>query len=69
VRRYDPLQTPEPGEWLSLDENECIRLVKDYHRRARIRLPNRKAHALFHVIVENQIALGDEIPVRARSCA
>jgi hypothetical protein len=64
VRRYDPLEAPEPGEWLSLDESERIRLAQDYHRRARIRLPNIKAHAIFHAVVENQIALGDEIPVR-----
>ena len=39
-------------------------LVEAYHRRARIRPPNRRLHAVFHVIVENQIALGDELPVR-----
>jgi hypothetical protein len=58
------LQKPEPEEWLSLAESERIRLVEDYHQRARIRLPNQKGHAVFHVVVENQIALGDEIPVR-----
>jgi hypothetical protein len=64
VKRYDPLEAPEPEEWLSLDESDRIRLAADYHRRARIRLPNRKLHAVFHVIAENQIALGDEFPVR-----
>jgi hypothetical protein len=37
-------------------EQERIDLVQDYHRRARIRLPNAKVHA----IVEAQIALADE---------
>jgi hypothetical protein len=64
MKRYDPLQAPEPEEWLSLDESERIRLAAEYHRRARIRLPNVKVHAVFHVIAENQIALGDKIPVR-----
>jgi hypothetical protein len=64
VRRYDLLEAPEPGEWLSLGESERIRLAQDYHRRARIRLPNIKAHTIFDAVVENQIALGDEIPVR-----
>jgi hypothetical protein len=64
VRRYDPLKAPDAEEWLSLDESERIRLVVEYHRRARIRLPNIKAHAAFHVIAESQIALGDQIPVR-----
>jgi hypothetical protein len=62
--RYDPLQAPDPTRWLALDEQERIALVEDYHRRARIRLPNLKAHAVAHAIVENQIALGDETPVR-----
>jgi hypothetical protein len=35
---------------------------RDYHRRARIRLPNEKLHATLHAIVEAQIALGDETP-------
>ena len=65
MRRYDPLEAPEPEEWLALDEAERIRLAERYHRRAHIRVPSIKAHAAMHVVVENQIALGDEIPVRA----
>jgi hypothetical protein len=65
VRRYDPLEAPEPEEWLALDEAERIRLAERYHRGARIRVPSIKAHAAMHVVVENQIALGDEIPVQA----
>jgi hypothetical protein len=64
MRRYDPLAAPAPEEWLALDEGERIRLVDEYHRRARVRLPDRKAHAIFHSVIENQIAAGDEIPVR-----
>ena len=64
MRRYDPLAGPAAEEWLSLDEGERIRLVDEYHRRARVRLPNRKAHAIFHAVIENQVAAGDEIPVR-----
>jgi hypothetical protein len=64
VRRYDPLEAPEPEEWLSPDESERIRLATEHHRRARTWLPNTKVHAVFHLIAENQIALGDEIPVR-----
>ncbi|HXW26084.1 MAG TPA: hypothetical protein VEK73_15175 [Xanthobacteraceae bacterium] len=64
MERYDPLTAPDPAEWQSLDEDERLELVEDFHRRARIRLPKAKAHAIIHVIVENQIALGDEIPVK-----
>jgi len=62
--QYDPLDAPEPEEWLAIDEAERIHLAQDYHRRARVRLPNEKLHAVLHVVVENQIALGDEMPVQ-----
>jgi hypothetical protein len=42
--RYDVDQPP-------LDEQERVDLVRDYHRRAPIRLPNEKLHAILHVIV------------------
>jgi uncharacterized protein len=63
MKRYDPLKAPDPKEWLSLDEQERLDLVEEYHRRARIELPNEKVHAVAHVIVENQVALGDELAV------
>jgi hypothetical protein len=63
MARYDPLKAPDPQEWLSLDEQERLDLVEDYHRRARVSLPNEKVHAVAHVIVENQVALGDELAV------
>ena len=64
MQRYDPLEAPDPKEWLELGEQERIDLVRDYHRRVRIRLPNEQMHATLHAIVEAQIALGDETPVR-----
>ncbi len=62
--RYDPLSPPKPADWLDMDETERIELVEAFHRRARIRVPNRKVHAIMHVVVENQIARGEEIPVQ-----
>ncbi|UWU91654.1 SEC-C metal-binding domain-containing protein [Bradyrhizobium sp. CB1015] len=62
-REYDPVVEPDPEQWLALDEQERIDLVMEYHRRARIRVPRAKAHAIFHVIVESQIA-DAELPVR-----
>src|SRR5216684_1982841 len=53
IERYDPLEAPER-----------IDLVEDYHRDAGIRLPNLKVHATLHAVVENQSALGDELPVK-----
>lgn len=56
MRRYDPLKAPPRDAWLAMDEQERIALVVAYHAKQRIRLPNPQAHALFHVIVENQLA-------------
>lgn len=63
--RYNP-ESEVPAEfWLSLDESERIRMVEDYHRRARIKLPNRRVHAALHAVVETQIAMGDETEAQA----
>ena len=64
MKMYDPLKPPKPEEWQSMDEQERLDLVESFHRRARIRVPNAKVHAVIHVIVENQFALGDELPVK-----
>jgi hypothetical protein len=46
------------------DEFERIDAVEQYHRRNKVRLPNVRVHALFHAIVENQVALGDKYPTK-----
>ena len=61
---YDPDQAPEPSEWLELDEGERISLVLSHHADVDEDLPDEQMHATFHVIVENQVALGIE-PVPA----
>src|SRR5947208_326239 len=61
MKHYNPLKTPDPEDWLALDEMERIYLVRKYHRQKRIGLPNITAHVLFHVVVENQIAAGDSV--------
>ena len=64
MKMYDPLKPPKSEEWQSMDEHERLQLVENFHRRARIQVPNARVHAVIHVVVENQIALGDEIPVK-----
>jgi hypothetical protein len=64
MERYNLLEAPSWAEWLDIDESERIAIVESYHRHARIALPNMRVHATFHVIVENQAALGEETPVR-----
>lgn len=62
--RYDPEVPPEPSRWQMIDEQERILLAEAYHRRAGIEVPNMTVHATVHVIIENQAATGDELPVR-----
>ena len=61
MNTYNPNVAPDPDTWNALEETKRVVIVERYHKRKRIRMPNHKAHAIFHVIVENQIAMGDEL--------
>ena len=63
--QYDPHEHIISEAWLALDESERMEVVRRYHRKQRIRLPNETIHATVHVIVENQVALGDSFPAKA----
>jgi Domain of unknown function (DUF1841) len=63
--RHDASKAPDPEAWLELDEQERIDQVIDYHRRHHLPMgENAKLHGVAHVVVENQIALGDPPAVR-----
>lgn len=68
MQKYDPMLEPDREWWEALDDDESISVVMEHHREAGIELPDEYAHALLHVVVENQIALGDEMPVEAVLC-
>ena len=59
MAHYDPAVAPDPPEWQALDEQERIDLVRRYHRRAGVKMPNATLHSAFHAIVETQIATSD----------
>ena len=65
MQSYDPMLALDPRQWNLLDEHERISMVVKYHQEAGIELPDEYTHALLHVIVENQIAQGEEMPVEA----
>ena len=65
MNRYDPEYSPNPEQWLALDEQVRVDLAEEHHRIARIKLPNLKVHAALLAIVENQIAQNLESVVRA----
>jgi Domain of unknown function (DUF1841) len=55
--RYEANEQPDSETWLQLDEIERVERVMDYHRG--VKLANPKLHAMTHVVVENQLALGE----------
>jgi hypothetical protein len=63
--QYEANDQPHSASWLELDENERVDAVMEYHRRAKVELENLKLHAMTHVVVENQVALGEATPVPA----
>jgi hypothetical protein len=64
--RYDADQAPDPEEWLELDESDRTDAVIAYHKRAKKPVgENNRLHALAHVIVETQAAMGDATVVPA----
>lgn len=65
LTKYDPDRAPDPARWLAEDEVQRIDIIERYHRRGRIDLPRPKVHAILHLAVENQIAMGDELPAAA----
>jgi hypothetical protein len=65
MQTYDPEEGPSATEWLAIDEAERIARVESYHRRRRIRVPRLTLHATIHVVVENQIALGETVVIDA----
>jgi hypothetical protein len=61
--QYDADEQPDPDVWLVLDEMERLDLVSDYHRRTGVQLETPELHAMAHVVVENQVALGEATSV------
>jgi hypothetical protein len=54
------MKSPNPAQWLELDEQDRMGLVQTYHESIGDKLPNALIHAVMHTIVENQLAMADE---------
>ncbi len=59
MEQYNPQNAPDPDEWQAISEDERIDLVREFHEQAEEEVPDggENIHAVFHVIVENQIAM------------
>ncbi|NHN37332.1 DUF1841 family protein [Pseudomaricurvus alcaniphilus] len=62
MNKYEPIVQDKKTEWLNLDEEERVELVRTYHENVDDELEGEPLtlHAAMHVIVENQIAMGEE---------
>jgi hypothetical protein len=63
--RYDPDHAPDPTAWLALTEDERLEAVAGYGEYAGSGRDKIQLHRSAHVIVETQIAMGDETPAAA----
>ena len=65
MKKYNPGVGPIATEWLATSEQDRFEMVIAYHRRRHISMPNHRLHAAIHVVVENQVALGEAVVVEA----
>ena len=58
MRDYDPSNSQDPKKWLSIDEDQRIYLIEQYHENSAEPIPEDgwELHAVFHCLIENQIA-------------
>lgn len=59
MKSYNPMEHPDPDQWLALAEDERIFLVEVFHEREGVALPNIRLHASFDAVVETQLASAD----------
>ncbi len=56
MNQYNPEVSPNPKEWIELDEQLRIILIEKYHLQKHVKLSDPAVHATFHSIIESQIA-------------
>ena len=65
MTKYDPEVDQQADRWLATGEADRIAAVEAYHQHHRIRLPRPTLHATIHTVVENQVALGEQVVIEA----
>lgn len=65
MKTYDPDIPPNASQWLAADEGVRLVLVTNYHQGMDLPESRLRLHAAIHVVVENQIALGEEAVIDA----
>jgi len=65
MTQYDPDVDQQADRWLATGEADRIAAVEAHHRHQRIRLSRPALHATLHTVVENQLALGEQVVIEA----
>lgn len=65
VMKYDPMNPIEPAEWLAIDEEERLSMVFAYLDEIPEPIENKQVLGMLLTLTENQVAMGDETPVKA----
>jgi len=63
--KYDPLNPITPDQWLALDEDERLSMVFAYLDGIDESIEEKQVLGMLLTVAENQVALGDEMPVKA----
>ena len=69
MESYNVLKNPNPAIWLNLDEAVRLELIESYVEDFEKEIDSSKKyiHANVHLVVENQLALGEEPALNAYS--
>ena len=53
---YNPLEAPNPADWLALPDEDRFAAVEAFHVQAELAIGYRRTHCSMHVTVENLVA-------------
>jgi hypothetical protein len=56
MSRYDPKESPNPAEWLALDEGHRILMIESFHKEYGEYGESLKMHSIMHAVIEAQLA-------------
>jgi hypothetical protein len=66
IAAYDPLRAPDAPRWLALSETDRRELVERAHEQGGLPVgENARMHAMMHIVIENQAAMGDPPAIAA----
>ena len=67
MKQYNASKKPVPELWLSLDDDTRLELVEKYVENFERKIDDsaKSIHASIHMVVENQLALNEDVTIKA----